>query len=224
MGSEVIFTEYPDRLEIYYVRHADTCGTRLEGRPECDIDISELGEKQAALLGERFAGKHFDAVLSSPMVRAVKTAAAVCEKLEGKPVIEIVPEFIENGTMPEYGTCDIDYLRRYWPDIKMCEDRIVSGTIKTGNDRENDRRAKALVAYLRSRFTYGQKIIVFCHGSFGNHFIPAAVEMGKGNYILSISNTSVSKIKYTTDGKQRLSFCNDISHLRPLMPEYEFDT
>lgn len=212
------------KLEIFYIRHADTAGAGCGDRCQCDIDLSAFGEEQCELLAKRFEGISFDAVLCSPLVRAVKTAAAVCRALETPPVMEIVPELIEKGTMPGYPGADIGYLKRYYPDIVLCKDEIYgeNGVFSNVTDEENTERAKAVIKYLRNRFTYGQKIAVVSHGSFGNSFLPAAVDMDEGDFILSINNTSVSKIKYTTDGKQRLSFVNDMSHLRPLMPDYEF--
>lgn len=210
------------KFEIFYFRHADTAPDNCGDRCKCDIDLSPLGEKQIILLGERFKGQSFDAVLSSPLIRCVKTAAAVASRLNGSPEIEIIPELIENGTIPGYTGTDIDIIKRYYANVRLCKDKIAD--IKSNiTDEENDERAKAVINYLKSRFSYGEKIAVFCHGSFGNHLIPAAVEMGEGNYILSLSHTSVSKIKYTSDGKQRISFLNDISHLRPLNENYEFN-
>lgn len=211
-----------ERFEIFYIRHADTSGASCEDRSPCDIGLSELGEKQIILLAKRFEGKSFDAVFSSPLVRAVKTAAAAASLLEGSPEIEIIPELAENGSLKKYSGVDMEYLKRYYPRLALCKDRICPAGYGDETDEENDERARHIVEYFRNRFGFGQRIAVFAHGSFGNHFIPAAVEMGAGNYILSINNTSVSKIKYTPDGKQRISFQNDFSHLRPLMPDYEF--
>lgn len=209
-----------EKFEIFYVRHGDTSGANFEERDTCDVNLSDLGVKQAELLGERLAGAHFDAVFSSPLVRAVRTAAAVCEKLDGQPEIEILPQIIENGSSYGYFGTGLEYLSRYYDRLKLNTDLPLM--YDNLEDKDNDARARAVIDYFKSRFTYGQKIIVFAHGSFGNHFLPQAVEMGEGNYILSINNTSLSKIKYTSDGKQRLSFVNDFSHLRPLMPDYEF--
>lgn len=210
-----------EKFEIFYIRHADTSGAAQEGESKCDIGLSALGEEQIKLLAKRFAGARFDAVLSSPLVRAVRTAAAVAEKLEYPKTIEIVPELIENGSSKDYCGADMDFLGKYYSGLALCKDKICND-FKDETDEDNDKRAGEIIAYLKKRFGFGKRILVFAHGSFGNHFIPAAVEMGKGNYILSINNTSVTKIKYTADGKQRISFQNDFSHLRPLMPDYEF--
>lgn len=212
------------KLEIFYIRHADTGGATCGDRAKCDVGLSPLGEEQCRLLGERFAGKSFDAVLCSPLVRAVKTAAAVAKRLETPPVIEIVPELIEKGTMPGYPGADMKYLERYYDRLTLCKDEIYgkNGCFSNMTDEENTERARAVIRYLRERFDYGQRIAVFSHGSFGNSFLPAAIGVDEGDYILSVNNTSVSKIKYTSDGDRRISFQNDMSHLRSIMPDYEF--
>lgn len=208
-----------EKFEIFYVRHGETNNSLFEERDTCDVNLTETGVKQAELLGERLAGIHFDAVFSSPLVRAVRTAAAVCKRLEGQPEIELLPQIIENGSSYGYFGEGVEYLSRYYEKLKLNTDMPLM--YENLEDSDNDARARAVIKYFKNRFTYGQRIIVFAHGSFGNHFLPQAVEMGEGNYILSINNTSLSKIKYTSDGKQRLSFVNDFSHLRPLMPDYE---
>lgn len=210
-----------EKFEIFYIRHGHTAPEVLEGRDTCDVALSDLGLKQAELLGERFAGKTFDAVFSSPLVRCVRTAAAVCNKLANHPEIEILPQIIENGSTYGYFGESLDYLSKYYDKLTLNNDMPLM--YDNLEDTDNDNRAREVIKYFRNRFTYGQRIIVFAHGSFGNHFIPQAVEMGEDNYILSINNTSVTKIKYTTDGKQRISFMNDFSHLRSIDPNYEFD-
>lgn len=213
-----------EKFEIFYIRHADT-SSAVEGNYPCDVGLSDLGERQIALLADRFAGAEFDAVLSSPLIRAVKTAAAVAKKLAVRPVIEIVPELIEKGTMPGYGGAELSLLSRYYDSLTLCPDRIYgdeNGAFSNMTDEENAARARAVITYLKNRFGYGKKIAVFAHGSFGNSFLPAALGIDEGDYILSINHTSVTKIKYTADGDVRMSFQNDFSHLRPLMPDYEF--
>ena len=207
-----------ERFEIFYIRHGDTAGMTADGRKPCDIGLSPLGERQAELLCKRLSGMTFDAVFSSPLVRAVKTAEIACKGLDLP--IEIMPELIEKGTQPGYGEPDFDIIKSISDKAIPCPDRIIQNVL-TETDEENRARSKKVTEYFRSRFTYGQRILVFAHGSLGNAFLPEAVDMPDGNYILSINNTSVSKIKYTPDGKQRLSFVNDFSHLRELMPDYE---
>ena len=215
----------PEKLEIFYVRHADTVGGSVQGRHQCDIDITPLGEKQIALLSDRFAGRSFDAVLCSPTIRCIKTASGLIARNAVHPKIEIVPELIEIGTHDGF-VPDLNEIRSIAPGAFFCPDTIYRNRLRDYGSllyEENVERANALITYFRSRFSFGQKIAVVSHGHFARFFLSAAVgfEMSE-DYIFSMNNTGVSKIKYTSDGMKRLSFHNDFSHLREIMPDYEF--
>lgn len=214
----------PKKLEFFYIRHADTVGASSDGRDSCDIGLSAIGEKQIELLGERFKGMQFDAILSSPLVRCIKTAASVANALKNPLPIEIVPELIEKGSTENYVGCSLLVLQSYYKNLKLCHDLVfgtTQGHFPNTTSEDVDLRAEALSRYLLNRFHYGQRIMIVSHGTFGNHFIPAMLGVKLNDTIISLNNTSVSKIKFTDDGKKRLSFHNDISHLRSIMPEYE---
>ena len=73
---------------LYIIRHAESEGNsdrRLCGH--VDVDISEEGAKQLTYLSERFKNIHLDAVYTSPLIRARKTAAAI-NKYHG---LEVIP-------------------------------------------------------------------------------------------------------------------------------------
>ncbi len=64
--------------EILLVRHGETAwnvGEIFRGR--IDIELNEIGIKQAALLAEYLSHIKIDAIYSSPLKRAVKTAEAI---------------------------------------------------------------------------------------------------------------------------------------------------
>lgn len=63
---------------IYLVRHCEAMGNHkrlFQGSTDCQI--SEIGARQLEYLKERFKNIHLDAVYSSPLIRAQKTAEAV---------------------------------------------------------------------------------------------------------------------------------------------------
>jgi len=63
---------------IYLVRHCEAMGNHkrlFQGSTDCDI--SEIGAKQLEYLKERFKDIHLDAVYSSPLIRAQKTAQVI---------------------------------------------------------------------------------------------------------------------------------------------------
>ncbi len=63
---------------IYLVRHCEAMGNHkrlFQGSTDCEI--SEIGAKQLEFLKERFKDIKLDAVYSSPLLRAQKTAQAI---------------------------------------------------------------------------------------------------------------------------------------------------
>lgn len=66
----------PPPLELYLVRHADAGDSSLWAGDDADRPLSKKGRRQAKALGRTLKnlGLHVDAVITSPLVRAVQTA------------------------------------------------------------------------------------------------------------------------------------------------------
>jgi len=82
--------------EIILVRHGETEWNVEEVfRGRIDIELNQTGIKQAKLLAEYLADLKIDAIYSSPLRRALKTAELIAgyHKLD----VEIVPELIDMG-------------------------------------------------------------------------------------------------------------------------------
>jgi phosphohistidine phosphatase SixA len=62
-------------VRVYLVRHA----TAEAGEPDALRPLAPKGRRQARELGKRFAGEGLDAVVSSPLLRARETAAAIAK-------------------------------------------------------------------------------------------------------------------------------------------------
>src|SRR4051794_10846449 len=73
--------------ELYLVRHGETDWNRqrrIQGLT--DIPLNDTGREQARMTGlllarRRFAGAHWDAVLTSPLSRAAETGAIIATEL-----------------------------------------------------------------------------------------------------------------------------------------------
>lgn len=82
-------------MKIYLVRHGETDWNKmqlLQGRE--DIPLNETGISQALICGEAFAHIPIDRIISSPLIRAQKTASLIRDRI-GSMQIEIEPELIE---------------------------------------------------------------------------------------------------------------------------------
>ena len=68
----------PER--IWLLRHAETTAPHVFNGSESDVPLSELGFRQAELLGGWFVAKRPTAVVSSTMIRAVQTALPIARQ------------------------------------------------------------------------------------------------------------------------------------------------
>lgn len=72
--------------ELWLLRHGDA--EPADGRPDEGRRLTDKGERQAVAAGAALAaiGADFSLVLSSPRVRALRTAELACESLKLQPV------------------------------------------------------------------------------------------------------------------------------------------
>ena len=68
-------------ITFYFVRHGQTTWN-LEGKYQgsTDVPLSALGEAQAECAARWFDGKSFDAIYTSPLIRARRTAEAIARR------------------------------------------------------------------------------------------------------------------------------------------------
>jgi len=80
--------------KILLLRHAttDSVGKRLSGRTP-GVHLNPEGQAQAQQLAQRLAGSQITAIYSSPLERAVQTAAPIAEKLKLQTIIQ--EDFLE---------------------------------------------------------------------------------------------------------------------------------
>ena len=198
-------------LKLIFIRHAkpdyNDCGDR-----DCsDGDLDETGVAQCAALGEHYKDIHLDACFASSLLRAFRTAAAICDAKPEKPLIEICPELIEGGTTPGYYGCSEEYLQKYYPNAKMCDTKFF-GTEEydfgCATHEENLLRAQKAIAYFKNRFTYGQTIAVACHYIISEYLTMAALGLDNPGFHFAFSYTSSTMVEYFPDGTTLLRCLN----------------
>jgi phosphoserine phosphatase len=75
-------------VRIYLVRHGETEWNKEEVfRGRKDIGLSETGKVQAERTGRYFTGRRADRIISSPLKRAIQTAAEI-NRITGAPMEE----------------------------------------------------------------------------------------------------------------------------------------
>lgn len=200
------------KTTVYFIRHGTTennIGGRFQGKS--DIPLGEVGKKQAACLGERFASILLDAVYTSPLKRAYQTAEGVCAKLDLQPILcddlrEIDGGLLEGRTNEENNR---DYpeamyaFRNNPPDFCPPEGESA---------RQVHERVTAAIRQI-VQDNPGKSIAIVSHGyallcSVGCLGIP--FEQLKTGIL---ANASVSCVQFDTDGSFEIIFYNDQSHL-----------
>lgn len=193
-------------LKILFIRHAETDYKDIGDRDNCDGNLTENGEKQCDVLGERLKDTPVDGYISSSLLRAFKTAAGVCRTKADKPPIEICPEIIECGCTEGYYGCSLEYLEKYYENARMLKN-LFGGEkydFPCVSIEDNALRAKKLVAYIKENYFFGQCVAVFSHHGMLEYLIPAALGAQEKQFSLSLANISVTQVDIYEDGSTEL--------------------
>jgi probable phosphoglycerate mutase len=150
-------------MKIYVTRHGET-DYNVAGRftGSTDVPLNDKGKAQAAELAERLQGMTFDAVISSPMLRARQTADIVCAALGME--YETCEHFVEIN-MGAYEGLTRDEARERYPELW---NSFAAGNRDSAPDGgETRREACARVdngMKLLTREYYGKTLLLICHG------------------------------------------------------------
>ncbi len=96
-------------MKLFCVRHGET-SFNAEGRIQGQLDsqLSELGWRQCRWLADYFAPLSIDAVVASPLSRALDSAQAIAERLRLEVVVEPRLAEIHAGIFQGLAWRDID--------------------------------------------------------------------------------------------------------------------
>lgn len=199
-----------DVLEIIFIRHAETEYTDIGDRDNCDGNLNANGEKQCAVIGEKLKDVELDALISSSLLRAFKTATGVAKAKGSKDIIEICPELIECGCTEGYFGCSKEYLKAYYENAEMCNNLFGADEYNFGCESKEDNilRAEKVIEYLKNRFTFGDRVAVFSHHGFLEYLIPVALGVEPHVFRFSLSNISMSVVQFCRDGNVVLKDVN----------------
>lgn len=228
------------QLELYIIRHGQTFGnlgieqTNVSYIDKHDPLLTEKGEHQVKLLGERFANYPFDAVYSSALRRAMQTATSVVSQQpeNGAKEIRVMPLLNECGAGEEYLGLSFTELKEMFPLADIAEgfdksDKLITLT-RGWSDAQQLERAKKVLDYLTEKHHSGEKVAVVAHAAFNTFLFHCALGLDPEKVIFDphFLNTGVTKIVFFKKGTGRydldvqLVYCNDLSHLYKDYPEY----
>ena len=199
---------------VYVVRHCESTGNvehRFQG--QFDAPITPKGEKQLELLSLRFRNVHLDAIFTSPLERAYRTAQAVnrfhdlpIQKLDA--LLEMNVGEMENLHLEEIAD-KFPVVAKNWDESPdLCE--FPGGeTMEQAYDRINTALDRIIAEY------QGKTVLLSTHGGLIRN-IDARVRAGsvrgmRGGAVFG--NTGVSILEAGEDGTLSWRVVNDLSHL-----------
>jgi probable phosphoglycerate mutase len=180
--------------ELVLVRHGETEWNRI-GRVQglSDIPLNDTGREQARHAGRRLAAERWDAVASSPLLRAADTARIIAAEL-GLPEPELDAALVERN----YGEAE----GLTGPEI----DARLGGVVRARESREQvvERVRPALLA-LAARHPAG-RVLVVSHGGVIGSLVRDATRWAWPEHGSVIANGSDQRFEVADDRVRLVSF------------------
>lgn len=189
---------------VYLARHGETAWS-LSGQHTgvTDLPLTERGEENARLLGQRLRGMQFAAVYSSPLQRALRT----CELAGFGPLAQLDPELTEWNYGDYEGLTTADILVRN-PDWSLFRDGCPGGE----SPEQIGARADRVLARVKA---HQANVLLFSSGHIlrviGSRWL--GLPAGGARYFL-LSTASLSELGYEHNFSEPVHrLWNDTSHL-----------
>jgi serine/threonine-protein phosphatase PGAM5 len=188
---------------LYLVRHAEQAGVATGDHP--DAGLSELGIRQADLLGRRLAGVPFDVIRHSPLRRAEQTARRVAAWLPGVPV-EASDLLRDRTPIPLPGEMD----------EAPAQFRVVLDSVPDEEADPGARRLSEAVERLAVAGPADRHELLVTHGFVIGWFVRHVLDAPAWRWMgLNAFNAGITIIKVSQDLPPMLISYNDIGHLPP---------
>lgn len=199
-------------MNIYLIRH----GRQSSKLCNVNVDLSEAGRRQAALVGERLASKGIEAVYSSHLIRAVETAMEGNRYWNAKHIIREALKEISFGEME--GMSDEEIGGKFG-DFKRDQERMEEDLPYPGGECAQDVIRRAMPVFEEIAANGYGNVAVVTHGGVIRTVTAALLHMEPKYYRLlgnSLENCSITQVRW--EEKTERFFVerfNDYAHLEP---------
>ncbi len=200
--------------EIILARHGETkwnVGEIFRGR--ADIGLNEIGIRQAELLGNYLSDVKIEAIYSSPLKRALKTAAVMASPHQLE--VKIAPGLIDLDFGQWQGLSHREVRSKYselyteWTDSP---DRV----ILPGGESLNDVSQRAIAVVDEVIAGYGGSVVLVSHRVVNKVLICALLGLDNSHFWQIRQDTcGITTFTYE-NGRFILTRHNDTSYLKPL--------
>ncbi len=216
-------------LDLYIIRHGESklnAGIGTENPTHKDTQdpvLTEKGIAQASAAGEFLKDIDFDAIYTSPLLRAARTATEILNKQKEKKTLNVMPELCEVGILQEYKGVEIDEIQAFCPEAVYAEGTDTTETrMRYDTHAENEKvneRAKFVVEYLRKRYGNGEKVVLVSHAAFITNlvFVIMGLDKTAPQFDIDYYNTGITRVIYYKPGTYQwgdtvFRYINDTSH------------
>lgn len=210
-------------LKIVFIRHAESAVNALEvpivGGQSNEAPITEKGQKQAVLLGERLAKEayHFDQIVSSSAVRTQQTAKIALEKANIDASNIVLSDALLELSQGDWEGC----LRTeiYTPEV-INQINVDNWNFKAPNGESQRDVETRVVDWILKHILDPYKgedktIAIFGHGIAIKCFLRWMLGYeARMTHKIWIENTSLTICKYNKEKGWFLEGMNDYSHLK----------
>jgi len=195
-------------VELIVVRHGlPEKVENLDGSP-ADPPLSAQGRAQALRVCSWLQEEAVDRVYSSPLRRAVETAAPLCEALGLEAAIE--PGVAEFDRDAAFYTPLEELKRTDYPRYR----RLLESEWLDEFDAETFRRRVVGAMERIIADNPGRRVAVFCHGGVIN-FWAAHVLSSARTMFFHPQYTSINRFRASRGGHRGVHSLNELGHLRP---------
>lgn len=234
-------------MELYIIRHGQSANNALKegGQRVCDPPLTDIGEAQADRLAhylkaagagvercndagtvQNCSGFEFDRIFSSPMLRAIQTAAPVGKALGVRPEIWIdiheeggiwLDEGDGRGEVGFPGLTRSEIAARF-PDFVAPETLTDEGWWNRPPEIKVEwcARAGRVASALHERFAgTAERIALVCHGGFANDLLHAVFAGVPDSIYFESPNTAISRLDFNGKGWVQVRYLNRVAHLTP---------
>jgi len=209
--------------QLTLVRHGEQFIADARSGPvgeTIDPPLSERGERQAKLVGERFSTDRVDAVYASPLRRAFDTGAQVARHHRLEPIVMTDLREVEVFRDVPADRSAVDFLgQELMAGIRERMLREKKWDVYPYSESSFDfrkRTVNAIEAILAAN--EGKRVVVACHGGVINAYVGHIIGVDYDMFFRP-AHTSVSVV-YSGHGVRALQSLNDVAHLQT--PEGNF--
>ncbi len=199
-------------MDIYLIRH----GRQSSKLCNVDVNLSEEGFRQSALVGKRLASKGIEAVYSSHLIRAVETAKEANRYWNVEHIIRQELREISFGEME--GLADEEIEARFG-DFKKEQNRMERDLPYPGGECGEEVIRRAIPVLEEIAASGCRNAAVVTHGGVIRTVTAALLHMEPRYYRLlgnSLENCSITEVRWNEKtGRFSLERFNDYAHLEP---------